>query len=53
MKYNMSLWKEEVYITIYNIPRSTGKKGIGIMDNYLETSFTTVSWNWRNILYGD
>ena len=32
-------------ITRFTLLRSTGKKGRGRMDTYLETSSTTVSWN--------
>ena len=49
----MARWKEDGVITRFTLLRSTSKKGRGMMEKYLETSSTTVSWNLRNVFWGN
>ena len=49
----MARWKEDGVITRFTLLRSTRKKGRGMMEKYLETSSTTVSWNLRNFFWGN
>ena len=46
-KYYDSAVEGKGLITRFNLLRSSGKKGRGNMDTFLETSSTTVSWNLR------
>ena len=53
VKTMMGRWKEEGYITICTILRITKNKGVGRMETYLGTSYTTFIWNQRKIFQGD